>query len=116
MFIADPPYMGTNIDSYSDQSWTVQDYLKVPLVLDGKNFIYFTSMKSKILEIFEFFSKNKGFQSPFFCGRIEDVRVCLSYVGQYTDVMVSHFLPGCYQEEPLLPQIDERLIYNKIDF
>ena len=116
MFIADPPYMNTNIDSYSDQSWTVQDYLKVPLVLDGKNFIYFTSMKSKILEIFEFFSKNKGFQSPFFCGRIEDVSVCLSYVGQYIDVMVSNFLPGCYQDDPILPGIDERLILERINF
>lgn len=108
--------MGTNIDSYSDQSWTVQDYLKVPMVLDGKNFIYFTSMKSKILETYEFFCKNKGFQSPFFSGRVEDVRVNLSYSGHYTDVMVSNFLPGCYQEEPLLPNIDERLILERINF
>lgn len=42
----DPPYLSTNIGSYSMGYWRLPDYLDVSKVLTGDWYVYFTSNKS----------------------------------------------------------------------
>ena len=95
LFLADPPYENTNIDAYSDiNSWNITKYLNVVQMLDNKSYIYFTSSKSQLIEIFAFFGKLKGFKTPFFGAQIETAQNFFGYQGNYTDIMISRFLPG----------------------
>lgn len=64
------------------------------LVVATKSYIYFTSSKSQLIEIFAFFGKLKGFKTPFFGAQIETAQNFFGYQGNYTDIMISRFLPG----------------------
>jgi hypothetical protein len=61
LFIADPPYLSTDTNTYSSaEYWRLKDYLNVLTALSGLNYVYFTSDKSQIVELCEWLEGNAG--------------------------------------------------------
>ncbi|MFR5896921.1 MAG: hypothetical protein ACLUGY_21510 [Phocaeicola massiliensis] len=58
VFLADPPYMATDISTYK-MDWKLSDYLDVLLVLERNPFVYFTSGKSPILDFCGWMEKHR---------------------------------------------------------
>ena len=63
-FISDPPYYGTNSDSYTGNSWTLRNTLDTFEILKRPYFVYYTSEKSRLIELIDylndkFLSENK---------------------------------------------------------
>jgi 16S rRNA G966 N2-methylase RsmD len=66
VFIIDPPYLSTDVHSYSHQRyWKLKDYLDVLKILNNINYIYFSSNKSNIIELCEWISDNLKEINPF---------------------------------------------------
>ncbi len=74
--------------------------------MQGKNFLYFSSEKSRIVKEFIYYGKNYGFETPFQGATIETTTNSVSYVKTYTDIMVSHFNPGCLEQREEVKRID----------
>ena len=117
LFLADPPYENTDVSAYTDMHcWNITEYLKLIHLLADKNYIYFTSNKSQLIDIFKFFGQMQNFKTPFFGAQIETTQNAINYQSGYTDIMISRFLPGCYLGDGILPGIDESLVLDRINF
>lgn len=57
IYIADPPYLGTQKESYNMNYWRLKNYIDVLYRLKDKKFIYFTSSKSEIVDLIESLGK-----------------------------------------------------------
>lgn len=56
VFVVDPPYLSTDTTTYnSGKYWKLTDYLEILEVINKSDFIYFTSNKSSIVELCEWF-------------------------------------------------------------
>lgn len=88
VFLVDPPYLATVSTGYKDNYWSMKDYLDVLDVLEGTNFIYFTSNKSEIVELCEWLDDHKGFSNPFKKAKTSTVKVNVSHTASYTDMML----------------------------
>jgi len=87
LFIVDPPYLSTDTKSYSEGTyWRIGDYLDVLLVLMTGNYIYFTSNKSQIVELCDWFASHFGFDSPL-SGAVMKTHKVKSKAINYTDMM-----------------------------
>lgn len=64
VFLADPPYLSTDVSTYN-MSWGLSDYLDVIASLAGQRYIYFTSSKSSIVELCEWLGRNAGVGNIF---------------------------------------------------
>lgn len=92
VFICDPPYLSTDCTSY-ECYWKLKDYLDVMLVLENRHFIYFTSNKSQIVELFEALEKF-GLRNPFSgCEKVSR-RVSLSHQGCGYEDQMYYTLPN----------------------
>ena len=63
VFVCDPPYLSTECKSY-ESYWKLTDYLDVVSLFENRHFIYFTSNKSQIVELFSALEKF-GTRNPF---------------------------------------------------
>lgn len=89
VFLVDPPYLGTTSKSYrSDGTWDLTDYLDVLNVVDGHNYVYFTSNKSQVIELCDWLGKRKTVANPFNGAVTKTVTTAINYNSNYTDVMV----------------------------
>lgn len=90
LFIADPPYLSTDVKTYNSvEYWTLKDYLNVLTALNGLNFVYFTSNKSQIVELCEWLDANEGNVRNIFKGTsIRTVKSSTSGINSYTDIMM----------------------------
>lgn len=88
VFLVDPPYLATVSTGYKDNYWSMKDYLDVLDVLDGTNFIYFTSNKSEIVELCEWLDDHNGFTNPFKAAKTSTVKVNVNHSASYTDMML----------------------------
>ena len=87
VFLVDPPYLSTEVGTYK-MYWRLTDYLDVLTVLSEKNFVYFTSDKSSILELCEWLGQNKSIGNPFEgCGKVE-FNAHVNHTAKYTDMML----------------------------
>ena len=64
VFLVDPPYLSTEVGTYKNY-WKLKDYLDVLDVLNGTNYIYFTSNKSNIIELCEWMANKPALYNPF---------------------------------------------------
>ena len=72
LFFVDPPYLSTDTKSYnSDKYWKLADYLNVLNVLKDTNYIFFTSNKSSIIELCDWFSDNYKLINPLKDAQVE---------------------------------------------
>ena len=90
LFIADPPYLSTDVSTYSSaEYWKLKDYLDVLTELSGLNFVYFTSEKSQIIELCEWLEKNEGkVRNIFKDVTVSAVKSNTSGINSYTDIMI----------------------------
>lgn len=88
LFVLDPPYLNTKCDIYSG-CWQLKDYLDVIKILSNVPYIYFTSNKSQIIELFEFLQDSYNIPNPFAnaCVRTVDQRIAINTTS-YTDIML----------------------------
>lgn len=87
LFLVDPPYLSTDTTTYnSDSYWRLKDYLDVLLVLAKDNYVYFTSNKSQVIELCDWFAENYGLDTPFSNATVVMHQV-KSYACKFTDMM-----------------------------
>jgi hypothetical protein len=92
LFIVDPPYLSTDSSTYSsDGYWRLKDYLDVLRVLNGTNFVFFTSNKSSIVELLEWVEETYCIKSPFSNATVRTVGVQMNRNSRYTDMMYYKF-------------------------
>ena len=85
-FLLDPPYLSTDAGHY-EHFWRMADSLDTLPILSGHPYFYFTSDKSRLIELCDWMESVHGIQSPFRGARrlqrdggIRDVRI--------TDIML----------------------------
>lgn len=89
LFIVDPPYLSTDTTTYnSDKYWKLKDYLNVLNVLNIGRYIYFTSNKSSIIELCDWFSENYELDNPFNKAKVKTYDVTINPTSKYTDMML----------------------------
>ena len=86
LFLIDPPYLSTEAGTYT-MRWKLGDYLDVLSVLQGNNFIYFTSNKSQIIELCEWIERSKLGRNPFENTQRVEIRTNMNYNSGYIDMM-----------------------------
>ena len=92
LFIVDPPYLTTDTKTYrSDSYWKLKDYLDVLNVLANNNYVFFTSNKSSLVELCEWFALNYGLDNPFTGSVLNTHNVSLNKQ-RYTDMMFYKFV------------------------
>ena len=88
LFLIDPPYLSTDTTTYnSDKYWRLKNYLDVLNTLKTDNYFYFTSSKSQLVELCEWFEKNCGLMNPF-SGSILQTHQVRGKQVNYTDMML----------------------------
>lgn len=87
VFLVDPPYLSTESGTYKNY-WKLKDYLDVLDVLDGTNYMYFTSNKSHIIELCEWMSKRPALYNPFDGSTSTTTYNQMNHSSSYTDIMV----------------------------
>lgn len=93
VWLVDPPYLSTETKTYSsDGYWKLKDYLDVLNVVNGTNYIYFTSNKSQIVELCEWIGSQTIVANPFSGANITTTDVRLNYSSEYTDVMLYKYV------------------------
>ena len=88
LFLIDPPYLSTDASSYKAGTyWKLKDYLDVLLTLLDGNYVYFTSSKSQIVELCDWFAEHFGMNTPFSNATVKSYRV-KGKVLNYTNMML----------------------------
>ena len=93
LFLVDPPYLSTDTKTYnSDKYWKLRDYLDVLNVLASTNYFFFTSNKSSLIELCEWFADNRKIGNPFNNSVLNTQNVSLNKAAKYTDMMLYKFV------------------------
>ena len=87
VFLVDLPYLSTEVGTYKNY-WKLKDYLDVLDVLNGTNYIYFTSNKSSIIELCEWMANKPALYNPFAGSTTSTVNNQMNYNSSYTDIML----------------------------
>lgn len=93
LFLVDPPYLSTDTKTYnSDKYWKLRDYLDVLNVLVGSSYFFFTSNKSSLIELCEWFADNRDIGNPFENSVLNTQNITLNKTAGYTDMMLYKFM------------------------
>lgn len=94
LFVLDPPYLSTDTGAYTEY-WSLSKYLDVLQLLMSRDFVYFTSNKSQLLEFCEWLGKS-GIGRNLFEGasRIE-FPVRMNHHAEYIDIMIHKRASAC---------------------
>jgi len=87
LFLVDPPYLSTEVGTYT-MTWKLSDYLDVLTILQGHDYVYFTSNKSQIIELCEWIGQSRINRNPFECAHRVEVNTTVNYNSAYTDIML----------------------------
>ncbi len=87
IFLVDPPYLSTEVGTYKNY-WKLKDYLDVLDVLEGTNYLYFTSNKSNIVELCEWMADKPALYNPFAGSTTSTVNNHMNYNSSFTDIML----------------------------
>jgi site-specific DNA-adenine methylase len=88
VFLVDPPYLSTDTATYgSNGYWKLKDYLDVLQVISDRDYFYFTSNKSQIVELCEWISSVSATANPFEGAYKTTVSTTTSYNSGYVDIM-----------------------------
>lgn len=90
LYILDPPYFASNMAAYGKgHFWTLAKYLEtIELVINNK-FIFFSSDKSSVLELIDFFNKYLSETSKITYYKIQK-NICLNKTARYNDNLISN--------------------------
>ena len=87
VFLADPPYLSTDVSTYT-MTWGLSDYLDVIAALAGQRYIYFTSSKSSIVELCDWLGHNAGVGNMFASAFRVDIATRVNHSSGYSDIML----------------------------
>ena len=88
VFLVDPPYLSTDTATYASNGyWKLKDYLDVLQVIHDRDYFYFTSNKSQIVELCEWISTVSTTANPFAGAKRTDINTTTSYNSGYVDIM-----------------------------
>ena len=87
VFLFDPPYLSTDVGSYSESYWKLPDYLDVLSSLKGVRYIYFTSEKSELEELSDWLDRSFGCSPLKHAVRYER-RAAVNAAASYKDIML----------------------------
>lgn len=87
LFLVDPPYLSTEVGTYT-MTWKLADYLDVLTILQGHDYVYFTSNKSQIIELCEWIGQSRIDRNPFEQAHRVEVSTTMNYNSNYTDIML----------------------------
>lgn len=87
VFLVDPPYFSTEVGAYKCY-WRLADYLDVLKILQGKSYVYFTSNKSQIVELIDWFTRTQFNSNPFEGAERREFNVTINHNSKYTDIML----------------------------
>lgn len=85
MFLIDPPYLLTDTKSYSSY-WKLSDYLDVLKLTVASRYIFFTSNKSHLVDLADFFLDN--YEINILRGEIFERSNQINKHSKYTDIMI----------------------------
>lgn len=85
LFLIDPPYLCTEVKMYNCY-WKLIDYLDVLKLLENTKYIFFTSNKSQLLELFGWIRENP--LDPFKDAEIKRRENHLNYNSKFEDIML----------------------------
>jgi len=88
VWLVDPPYLSTEAGTYKGSYWKLRDYLDVLNVLDGTNYLYFTSNKSQIVELCDWIETRTATGNPFYGATTTTMDVQMNHSAKYTDIMM----------------------------
>lgn len=88
LFLIDPPYLSTDVSTYSSDYWKLKDYLDVLNVLKEVDYMYFTSNKSNVIELAEWIETNLNALNPFRGAVRKEVISNTTHNTKYTDIML----------------------------
>lgn len=91
--ILDPPYLSTDIQHYAkDEYWNFIDYLNLVYAFKDSSFAYFTSNKSQVVELLEWYQNTQGVRSPFDGAHLVEVETRMAgNIASYRDQMFFKF-------------------------
>ncbi|MCC9072438.1 DNA adenine methylase [Flavobacterium sp. F-65] len=87
IFLVDPPYLSTEVGTYKNY-WKLKDYLDVLDVLNGTNYLYFTSGKSNIIELCEWMANKPALYNPFEGSTTSTTQNQMNYNSSFTDILL----------------------------
>ena len=87
LFVLDPPYLSTDVGAYTEY-WSLSKYLDVLQLLMSRDFIYFTSNKSQLLEFCDWLGKSGLGRNLFEGARRIEMPVRLKHHAEYIDIMM----------------------------
>ena len=87
LFVLDPPYLSTDVGAYTEY-WSLSKYLDVLQLLMSRDFIYFTSNKSQLLEFCDWLGKSGLGRNLFEGARRIEMPVRLNHHAEYIDIMM----------------------------
>lgn len=87
VFLIDPPYLSTEVGAYKCY-WRLADYLDVLRCLQGQSYVYFTSSKSQIVELIDWFAQTQLNGNPFEGAERREFNVTINHTSKYTDIML----------------------------
>lgn len=86
LFVLDPPYLSTDVGAYTEY-WSLSKYLDVLQLLMSRDFVYFTSNKSQLLELCEWLGKSELGRNFFDGARRIELPV-RAHSLEYIDIMM----------------------------
>lgn len=87
VFLVDPPYLSTEVGAYKCY-WRLADYLDVLKVLERHSYIYFTSNKSQIIELIDWFTQTQFDTNSFAGAQRREINETVNKQAKYTDIMM----------------------------
>ena len=87
LFVIDPPYLSTDVGAYTEY-WSLSKCLDVLQLLMSRDFVYFTSNKSQLLEFSEWIGKSGIGRNLFEGARRIELPMRLNYSSEYIDIMI----------------------------
>ena len=91
VFLIDPPYLSTDVGTYTGKYWKLADYLDVLETIVNQNYFYFTSNKSQIIELCEWIGTRSINANPFYGASKVEVKTSTSHNSSYTDIMMFNY-------------------------
>lgn len=87
VFLVDPPYLQTVSFNYKNY-WNLTNYLDVMDTIKSNRYFFFTSNKSSLIELFEWFENKAMAENPFNGATTITQKKSITYTSSYTDIMI----------------------------
>ena len=90
VFILDPPYLSTDVSSYTGVNyWRLKDYMQIVKCLSTMPmYVYFSSNKGQLLDLFDFLCNEYDFPSPFKGTERIIINTSVNFLSTYEDIMI----------------------------